>query len=158
MVVIIGVISVLAIPSLSGMSDMRRAAAADDVERRLLLARSTAMASGASCGLAVNPTTDFVQLFSMPVSGNVPVAASLPTGEPDPGVRLATLYPGADITAITGGGGATGAQTLWFASNGTPELRAANGSRIGGWSGDATIQFAGGARISVLRVTGAIRR
>ena len=67
-----------------------------------------------------------------------------------------TRLPGADLITVTGGDGATGAQTLWFGYAGAPERRNPAGARLGGWSQDAAITLSGGHTITIRRTTGAM--
>ncbi len=157
-VVVVGILGVTVIPAWNSLTGTRQAAAAEEVERRLVMARSIAVAEGRPVGVRIDPATDLVRSYTIPAAGGAPEFMANFDGELDAGVLIAAAYPGADITGVSGGNNATGDQTLWFGFDGTPELRTSGGVFTSSWSSDAVITLAGGNTVTVRRGTGMVSR
>ena len=157
-IVVIAVVSVTVVPAWNSLTGTRQAAAAEEVERRLISARSLAVSEGHPVGVRIDPSADTVQYYTIASFGAAPAVMNMIDGQPDPVMYLGKTYPAADITSFTGGAGTGGAQVLWFGFDGTPELRTAAGALIGGWTNDALIGFAGGSTITVRKGTGMVVR
>lgn len=67
--------------------------------------------------------------------------------------NLQTRYPG--ITLSLGSGSSV---IVWFASDGAPELRGANGLRTGAATSDTTIRVTGGSAIVVRALSGLVEK
>lgn len=157
-IVVIAIVSVTVVPAWTSLSGTRQAAAAEEVERRLVAARSLAVSEGHPVGVRIDPGADTVQFYTIASFGAAPAVMTMFDGQPDPVMYLAKTYPAADITTFTGGSGTNVAQVLWFGYDGTPELRSAVGALTGGWTSDAVINFAGGSIVTVRKGTGMVVR
>jgi prepilin-type N-terminal cleavage/methylation domain-containing protein len=155
---VVGVVSVTVIPAWNSLSGTRQAAAGEELERRLVAARSQAVSEGHPIGLQINPTSDTLRFYTIATTGAVPTVLPGLDGQPDAGVNITAMYPGADILTVTGGSGAAGTQILWFGYDGSPELRSAAGVLTGSWTGDAVVTLAGGNMVTVRKVTGMVVR
>jgi prepilin-type N-terminal cleavage/methylation domain-containing protein len=157
-VAITGILAIAALPAFRTLDDARRAAAAAEVERQVLNTRAAAMSLGQSVGLRVDPSNGTFQRYIIPRGGGTPERFTSPLGTPEEALILGVQFPGAAIVGVTGGDGFTGTSTLWFGHDGTPELRAGNGTRLGGFTQDASIRLTDGYRIDVTRISGRISR
>jgi prepilin-type N-terminal cleavage/methylation domain-containing protein len=157
-IIVIGIVAVTVVPAFNSLAAMRQAAAAEEVERRLVMARSLAVSEGRPIGLHIDPSTDIVQLYTIPAAGAAPTILTMPDGQPDPGLSLVATYPGSDITSAVGGDGAVGAVTIWFGYDGSPELRTSTGTLTGPWTSDAVITLAGDNTVTIRRMTGMVER
>lgn len=157
-VIVVGIVAVTVVPAFNSLTGTRQAAAGEDVERRLVSARSRAVSEGRPMGVLIDPVANSVRFYTIAAAGAAPTVLNMLDGQPDPGLDLGVAYPGADITAVVGGDGAAGAATLWFGYDGSPELRDAAGVLTGPWTSDATISLAGGNTITVRRTTGMVVR
>ncbi|GJQ28522.1 MAG: hypothetical protein HBSAPP03_04060 [Phycisphaerae bacterium] len=156
-IIITGILAATAIPALSSISAARQASAADELERRLGVARARAMAEGAPFGLAIDPAAQTLRTLTIASAGGTPTPATDPLGQAEPVFNLAAAYPGVQITHVSTPAG-SGAQTIWFAYDGAPHARSAAGASLGTWSQDASITLTGGFTITIRGVTGAITR
>lgn len=154
----IGVLAVAVIPAISSMDEAKKSAAAEEVERRLVLARGEAIAQGRPIGLYVNPTADTVQMFTIRNPGDAPTPTIMGDGTADSLLSIPAQYPGAQVTSLSAGDGSTTAQVLWFGYDGTPQIRSAGGTLAGSATADAVINFQGGASITIRRHSGAVQR
>ena len=157
-IVVIGIVSVTVVPAWDSLTGTRRAAAAEEVERRLITARSLAVSEGHPVGVRIDPAADTVQFWTIASFGAAPAVMSMFDGQPDPLMSLSGTHPGSDVTTVLDGAGVSGAATLWFGYDGTPELRTATGTLTGGWTADAVITLAGGNVVTVRRGTGMVQR
>lgn len=157
-VVVIGIVSVTVVPAFNSLTGTRQAAAAEEVERRLVMARSLAVSEGHPVGVRIDPAADTVQFWTIASFGATPAVMTMFDGQADPLVKLSTTYPGADVTSVVNGAGVSGAATLWFGYDGTPELRSAAGALTGSWTADAVVTAAGGSVVTVRKATGMVQR
>jgi prepilin-type N-terminal cleavage/methylation domain-containing protein len=156
------VISILAsaavIPAVSMVSRTRLASATDEIARQLSTARSLALSTGDSHGLLLLESTEAFLCVRIQADNAPPTAAIDPLGIPYAYIIIPARYPGVTITSITSGDGSSGDATLWFAHDGTPELRNAAGLRLGSFTHDAVITLSNNATITLRRGTGLIER
>jgi prepilin-type N-terminal cleavage/methylation domain-containing protein len=158
-VVISGIIAVMVIPAWNSLTGTRQAAAAEEVERKCVAARSQAVAEGRPVGIRVDPVSSTVQTYVITTPGAAPSVAKMIDGQPDPALSLAIAYSGAAITSLVAGDGSSGAQVLWFGYDGSPQLRnAGTGNLIGPWTQDAVIGMAGGQQVIVRMKSGVVQR
>jgi type II secretory pathway pseudopilin PulG len=156
-VTIIGIIAAAARPALRLLSDARRVGAVQEVERALLFARATAMATGNATGVELTPSG--LRILTIPAASAAPESVLGPDGQPRGIPVLAEDQRDFWITHLQDGTGTSVPQaTLWFSIDGTPELRDTNGTRIGPWTDDARIEIADTGVINIRRVTGALAR
>lgn len=162
-------------PSSRLIIDMRQSAAAAEVEREILAARSRAVAEGKPIGVFVTGSTIDATLASIattagitastygmyPIelssgtSGSARISTSVIDSLAAPGTHsISARFPGIIITSITGGSMAGTA--IWFATDGTPEVRSLSGTRSGSLSSDICISLSGGARIYVRAGSGLV--
>jgi hypothetical protein len=146
------------VPAWSSLTGTRQAAAAEEVERKLVTARSQAVSEGRPIGLHIDPGADTVQFYTIATAGASPTVLINFDGVADAPSLIAQRYPGADIASLVGGDNVGGAQILWFGFDGSPELRSASGTLTGGWTQDAVITLAGGNQITIRKVTGMVVR
>jgi prepilin-type N-terminal cleavage/methylation domain-containing protein len=157
-VVISGILAVLVIPAWNSLTGTRQAAAAEEVERKCVVARSRAMAEGRPVGLRVDPVNSTVQTYVISTPGSTPSVATMIDGQPEQVLALAAVYAGASIASLAAGDGSAGAQVLWFGYDGSPQLRnATTGTLIGPWTQDAVISMTGGQQI-IIRKSGVVQR
>ncbi len=162
-------------PSSSLIISMRQSAAAAEVEREILAARSRAVAEGRPVGVYITGSTIDGTLSSLATtagitastyglyplelasstSGSARISTSVIDSAAAPGTySIAARFPGVIITSITGGSMAGTA--IWFATDGTPEIRSFSGSRSGLQTSDIDILLSGGAHIIVRAGSGLV--
>ncbi len=154
--VIVGIVSVSALPALDRLSETERAAAAAEVRASLRSARSHAMALGDPTGLSVDPSTESIALVWI-APGNSPSALLDPLGTPEVPVDLSALFTAAGVDSVVMPDGSATAGTIWFSEIGTLELRDTDGSYIGPATTNGSITLDGGTTITVERRTGLIQ-
>jgi Tfp pilus assembly protein FimT len=156
-VVVIGIVAATARPALQLLSDARRISAVQEIERTLLFARASAMATSRATGVQLTPTA--MRVLVVPALNAAPQPLLGLDGEPRGIEQLSQEQRDFWITAVQDGTGSTVTETvIWFGIDGTPELRDGNGVRLGAWTDDARVEVAGVGVVHVLRVTGAVRR
>jgi Tfp pilus assembly protein FimT len=158
-VLISGIIAVMVIPAWNSLTGTRQAAAAEEVERRCVAARSQAVAEGRPVGVRVDPVNGTVQTYVITTPGLAPSVATMIDGQPEPVLSIGEAYSGASIASFLAGDGSSGAQVLWFGYDGSPQLRdATTGSLIGPWTQDATISMIGGQQVVIRAKSGLVQR
>ena len=157
-VVILGILAVSVVPAIAGVSDSRQAAAWREVERRFVVARTMAMATGRSFGVRVDPSPGTFALLEMPASGGAPTAAHDALGQTVAVWSLATAYPGTAVTSFVGGDGSSATGTVWFGYDGAPQRRTSAGALLGGFTQDASVTLTGGRTVTIRRTSGLIER
>ncbi len=158
-VAIIAILSATAIPALSSLQGARQAAAAQEVERMLLTARAQAMATGRPWGVEFDYAEQRARFVSISTVGGVPSAAPAPGKGSADWLSVPGQYPGASISNLILSDGASNTSgTIWFDTTGSPAIRNSGGTRIADATTDADISFAGGVRVGVDQLTGAIER
>ncbi|MFG0274035.1 MAG: Tfp pilus assembly protein FimT/FimU [Phycisphaerales bacterium] len=153
---IAGVVALTAAPAVDRLARARHGALETETRRMLSLARAHAIATGQPTGLTVDPVAETLTLVRISAPGGAPEAFPGPTGADLPAFDVEARLPGAEVVAVAGGDGASGAQTLWFGYAGAPERRNPAGVRLGDWSQDATVTLSGGRTITIRRTTGAM--
>lgn len=156
-ILITAILAASAIPAFSAMSGARQASGAEQVERLLVRARARALAEGRPVGVRIDLGAQALQTYTIASTGAAPSVAMDPLGQSEPVFNFAAAYPGVQITSVTVNG-VTGTQTVWFAYDGTPQERSADGSLVGTWEENATITMTGGGVVHVLAGSGAITR
>lgn len=156
-ILVLGIIALTAVPALSIAREARAAGAAEFIERRLLDARARAVARGRPTGLHLDPGLGTLRALEIETPGGSPAPAQTPLGEVEPAASVREHFPDATFTLV-GGDGVTGAQTLWFAFDGTPQSRSPGGALLLPWGQDAVVSVSGGGVVRVVRVSGAIER
>lgn len=161
MAVVISVAGILAatvVPALNSLEGVREASAAEEVERRVVLARGHALSRGRPTGIQIDPAARTIRMWEIVSVGAAPTPARTPLNEVEPALRLDDVYPGVTIASVVGGTGATGAQTFWFGIDGTPQTRNAAGALGAAWTRDAAITMSGGQLVYIRRGSGAVER
>jgi prepilin-type N-terminal cleavage/methylation domain-containing protein len=156
--IVMGITAAGVIPALRTIDETRRYGAAEEVERRLTLARARAIVLGRPVGVSIDPSSETLRMMTITSPGAAPGPLAGVLGEVEAEVLIASLYPGCEIVSCASGGASTGAQTIWFDVDGTPHTRSAAGVRQGAWSSDATIVTSGNQTITIRRLSGAIQR
>ncbi len=154
-VLIVGILAATAIPAFGTLSSSRRAAAAKEVARFLLVARSCALASGRPTGVKFDAGSALT-IVNIPTPGAPPGAMIDPLGQPEPTIALPGLFNGVNVESVVLGDSTSGNVTLWFAYDGTPQTRTSSGTLGSAWVKDATITFTGNATLTVRRGSGLI--
>lgn len=157
-IVVMGVLSAMVVPALRTMDEARAGAAAEEIERRLVMARTNAIAMGRPVGLRIDPVAATLQQWDIKSSGAAPTVAMTGMGQADEVFNVAARYPGVRVTSLVGGNNTSGVQTIWFAYDGTPHLRTSGGTHAGVWTSDAVVTVTGGLTVRVRRGTGAVQR
>ncbi|MFM9957162.1 MAG: Tfp pilus assembly protein FimT/FimU [Phycisphaerales bacterium] len=155
---ILGVLSLASIPAVGAMSESRRRGAGAEIERRLMLARAWAASTGQPAGLRVTTSTGQLELLRIAAPGAAPTALPGSTGESDAGssVLISQLYTGTSIASMSVT--PSGDSAVWFAYDGTPQVRTSAGVLVGDLSTDATITVQSGPTITVRVLTGLVER
>lgn len=153
--VVIGVLAASAIPAFSTLAETRERAAAAEVRRLLLTARSTAAMQGLPTGLAFSEGS-CVQPVQITTVGGAPSAQTGPGGAAEPARSISGLFGGVQIASVQLGSGASGNVTFWFGFDGAPQTRSAAGVLQSAWTGDGTVTFPRGAIVTVRRISGLI--
>ena len=158
-VIITGIVAATVVPAWNSLTGTRQAAAAEEVERKIVAARSQALAEGRPVGVRVDPVNDTVQTFVIASVGAAPSVATMVDGQADSSLYIPGAYSGSEITSLTAGNGTTTAQVLWFGYDGSPQLRdGTTGTLIGPWTQDAVIVMPGGQQVLVRKVSGLVQR
>lgn len=157
-VLIASILAVSVVPAMNTLAATRRAAAVDEVERRLIDARGQALARGRPYGVRIDADASTLQLLEITSAGATPTAAFDVLGVSNAAYSLREAYSGSAITSVVGGDGTTGSQTLWFGIDGTPQVRNASGVLQGSATQDAVVTLTGGGRVTVRAYTGAIEQ
>lgn len=155
-IVIIGLVSVSAIPAFDQVRACRQAAARSEVLSLLRNARAHATALGDPCGLSVDEDNGMLQLVTIPPGGSTQALLD-PLGSPEPEINIAADYPGAEIASVTLPDGSAGPGVIWFGNTGTPELHDEDGAYVGPAAADAQIEIQGLSAVTVDRHTGQIQ-
>lgn len=156
-IMITAILAASAIPAMSSMSAARQGAAAEEVERRIVNARSRALAEGRPFGVTIDATAHTLRTMTVATTGAVPTPATDALGQPEAAFNVAATFSGVTITAVSSEGG-TGTQTFWFSHEGTPQARNASGALLGAWTEDATVTVSGGVSVYVQARSGAVTR
>ncbi|MEO0715886.1 MAG: GspH/FimT family pseudopilin [Planctomycetota bacterium] len=153
--VLLAVLSATAIPAIGALSSASTAGAAEEVARRLDVARAHAATNGRLAGIGVDVGTDTVSTLTVAdgVAMNLPVEPGR-TIEPMP---VGRMFPGVAITAFDAGGGAGGLNAIWFDAKGEPLPGTAGGS-TSAMTRDATLTIDGSVTITIHRLTGLVTR
>ncbi|MEM9065662.1 MAG: prepilin-type N-terminal cleavage/methylation domain-containing protein [Planctomycetota bacterium] len=139
-VLVITLLTITVTPAIRGLDSARAAAASEEVARRLVLARSSSMASGKPTGLSVAPSSGQFLLLEIPTSGGMPSARTDVLGAVEEAFEIEALY-GIELAGFTAPDGTTGDGVIWFGYDGTPQSRDANGTLVGPATGDTLIEL-----------------
>ena len=154
--VLLAILAASVLPALEQMDKTRRAGALAEIGLTLRSARSHAMASGDPVGVKIDLDAGSMQPMRLPPGGSVlPMIDAM--GSPEPVCVLSHLFPGVAIAEVVLPDGSITSGTVWFASEGSLERRAANGSYLGPATFDFSIQIKDGGSIVVDRMTGLVQ-
>lgn len=159
--IVMALLAVSALPAFDRVAAARRAAAANQVERLLTVARAAAMATGQPIGVRIDPgageggTLSLIRYDTQ--SGDVGPFIGY-DGSPHAGSDIGIEFPGVRIVGVTHGDGSSGAGVIWFGQGGTPHLRDEDGTYTGGFVVDAVIVVTGDEAVTVTRQSGMIER
>jgi len=157
-VMITAILAVAAMPAMGMLGDARRSAAAECVERTLSSARARALASGVPVGLRIDPATGAMACVEILNPGEAPTPVTSALGEAETALVISTAYAGVRMTEVVGPDGGTGATTVWFGIDGTPQRRDSTGALLGNATGDCVVRIEGDHTVRVRAGTGAITR
>lgn len=153
---ITAILAVSVVPAFASMADARRAAAAREIERLLLLARARAMATSTPHALQLNTTSGAFQLVCLNRTTLAVEPALDASGSPWPATTLNTAFPGVSVSSIQSQAAGGSSTSFWFSFNGTPDLRNLSGERIGSPTTVSQITLTGNLIIQVHPNTGAV--
>lgn len=157
--VLIAILSLTVTPALSVLENARNASLANEVERRLGMARAYAMTTGMPAGLELDVNQQMLTLLHIETTGASPTPMPDITGSATSMalLRIETLAPGTSIEDVDLADSGS-YDTLWFDFEGSPHLRAANGSFASWLTRDATITISGGHILTIRKTTGLIEQ
>jgi len=154
-ILIVGLVSVTALPALNQVQAARQAGARSEIVSQLRSARAHALALGDPSGLSIDLGAQSFQLVTVPPGAGAQAMLD-PLGAEEPVRRIEELYPGASFASVTLLDGSSGSGVIWFSNDGTPEVRDESGAYVGVASADAVIVLEGADAITVDRLTGRI--
>lgn len=153
---LLAVLAATATPALRAIGESRDAALARELARRLATARAMASATGRPCGVRFDKGLRRITPLWIPPDKAAPAPAPGETGAPSKPLSVASLPGGGAITSFVNGDGGSAYATVWFAPDGAPHLRKANGQYVGPFTTDARVIVGGAPTVYVRRATGAI--
>lgn len=155
-IVIMGIIAVSVVPAVTSAGEARAAGAAQEIDRTLQLARARAMATSVPHGVSIHTAPSSVQMcWRNPTSGSLePALAS--DGAPWPAQLLSSRFGNVRVTSVEIEGVASDLGTIWFAFDGSPELRDSAATRLDAASQDGIVTLSDGSTITVIAGTGAV--
>lgn len=156
-IMITAILAASAIPAMSSMSTARQGAAAEEVERRIVNARSRALAEGRPFGVTIDTTAHTLRTMTIATTGAVPTPATDALGQPEAAFNLAATFSGVQFTVVSSEAG-SGTQTFWFSHEGTPQARNASGALVGSWTQNAVVTVTGDVSVYVQARSGAVTR
>lgn len=158
-IVIIGIIAASAVPAFSSLSDTRRAAAINEIERLLTRGRSRAVSEGRPHAVFVDLKAQSLSSYEITTTGAAPSASQTSDGRDLDALSLAATYPGVIVKALQAGDGSSPSSAyIWFGVDGTPQLRKSDGTLVSDCSHDTVITLDDGSTVSVIRYSGAVER
>ena len=158
-IVIIGIIAVSAIPAFSSLSDTRRAAAINEIERLLTRSRARAVSEGRPHAVFVDLKTQTLTPYEITSTGAAPSASQTADGRDLETLVVAATYPGVTVKTLQAGDGSSPSSAyIWFGVDGTPQLRKSDGTLVSDCSQNTVLTLDDGSSIDVIRYSGAIER
>ncbi len=158
-IVIIGIIAASAVPAFSSLSDTRRAAALNEIERLLTRSRARAVSEGRPHAVLVDLNAQTLTPYEITTTGAAPSTSQAADGRDLDALILAATYPGVTVKTLQAGDGSyPSAAYIWFGVDGTPQLRNTAGTLVSNCSHDAVLTLEDDSTISVIRYSGAIER
>lgn len=152
---LVGILSAVAFPALAALDGARDNALLNEVERRLWVARASAMSTGLPTGVRVDIAGNDATIWRLREDATGIERAVNAGGEsPAP---LGSLFRGGgidDFAPIEPGAD----PGVWFDYMGRPHARSADGMTRIEWTDDAVVTLHDNRTITVRRVTGAIER
>lgn len=157
-VVLSAIIAASFAPAIASLESARGASAAELLTQKLTLARYAAEASGTPVGLRVDPDLDTIDLVEF-VAASGPRARSSVLGSVEDPVKLTERF-GIEISSFVGPDGSSGAGTVWFGFDGSPEVRDSDGALVSAATSDSEIELGSPVRwlVTVRRGSGLITR
>lgn len=150
-VVVMVILASVAIPAVGQVHQGRLAGAREEVLRRLMTARSSAMSTGQPTGVRFAPAANTTQIVVAVKSPASITAASTQWGTTEPVRKLSDDFPGVMLLGVAAAGAAlttytpasvSGAPiaTLWFGPSGEPQNRnESTGAYISKWTAGANV-------------------
>lgn len=157
-ITVVGLLAVTAIPAMDSLTQTRRQGAVREVERRLTIARDLATTTGQPAGVAINNTSDTLQLVCIAQAGAAPTPVTTSSGEPAQPFSIPAEFAGVTITALNAGDGSTGDTTIWFSFEGVPQIRTSTGTLVSGFTQDAWVEVTGPIRVYIRKESGLVER
>lgn len=147
--IVVSVLAASAAPVLSRVSETRREAFAQEIERLLSLARSRAMETSLAAGVRFNVDDQTIELVEIPQAGGAPRAFTET-------YIIASRITGVEMAQLTVAGNT---RTIWFEPDATPHTRnETSGAFIEFLDENASVTVQGGATIIVEPNSGRITR
>jgi prepilin-type N-terminal cleavage/methylation domain-containing protein len=158
-IVIIGIIAASAVPAFSSLSDTRRAAAINEIERLLTRGRARAVSEGRPHAVFVDLNSQALAPYEITATGAAPSASQTADGRELDALVLAAAYPGVTMKTLQAGDGSFPSSAyIWFGVDGTPQLRKSDGTLVSDCSQNTVLTLVDGSTVSVIRYSGAIER
>ena len=155
-IVILSAMALSAAPAVRSMSGARQGAMSRQLVRLLELARAHATATGQPTGLIYDSAGGAFQLRRIATDGGAPTPVPDPLGATFDDLTLSVEYPSVTVTGFITGDGDPSHSGVWFAYDGTPEIRDAEGVFLSNFTQDAVITTTGANAVTVRMSTGAI--
>jgi prepilin-type N-terminal cleavage/methylation domain-containing protein len=153
-VVIMSILAITAVPAVTTAMDSSHAAAARELRRQIEMARANAAASGRPTGLVVDFTASTTLLRTLQNEQVTSVTDAM--GQAHQAVDYPALFHRASISSVSGGLTTQSGESLWFAFDGTPHRRNAQGVRTGGIDSPVVYTLSTGQTVTVHPVGGHI--
>lgn len=157
-VVIMGIVSFTVVPSLSLVREANEHAALREVERSMVLARSWAMATGRPTACLPDVAAGELTMWTLEPGAGAPSRALDALGTPREVVSLPARFAGVSISGVSGGLSHASGERLWFAFDGTPEVRDEAGNRVRALEESVQITLSAGGSVVVRPVSGLVER
>lgn len=139
-VVMLGILAAGAVPAFRSMAQTHEAGAVAEVERALVLARATAMATGVSTGVTFAPERGLIQHVRVADDGRGTEPLPDALGNERAPLAVGEMYGGVAIGEPRAEGRRAALDTIWFGHRGAPEDRARDASLIGDIEQDIVIR------------------
>ena len=152
-VTMLGILAATAVPSIISLDRMRNAAAADEVGRLAVLARTMAMTSGLPTAMEASAASNEIMIVQTGVPGGAISAAVGPDGIEIEAVTIPVQFAGTEIVSVSA---QSADGRVWFGFDGEPRLRTLGNVDDGRATTDATVTVTGGHIVRVRPWSGTV--
>ncbi len=155
-ITLMAILAVVAAPSVTSLSDLRESGLKGELHRRLVLARSFAMATGDPVGVRIDANAGVIESLEIPFPGFPPQTMTDANSADDVELVIASQYPGVTITRFINGALGGDQTVIWFDRFGSPQVRDADGLNAAPFTSDAEVEVEGAGVIRIYRLSGLI--